>query len=136
MIAGFIGAIAMNALHEIFRKTDDEAPRINEVAEEALDKSLHALHIPEVKSEDNKYFAALTGDLLSNAMYYATTVTGTGTISGLIAGLAAIYLPSKFGLDDEPVAGTNKKKAMTIGYYLAGAVVTSVAYKLLRSKNH
>ena len=135
LIAGFIGSLALNAIHEIIRKNDDSAPRINEVGEEVLNKYLSAMDVEPIEDKDKSYLATLAADVFSNGLYYASTVSGTGTLSGLLAGLGAVYLPKKLGLNDEPVAGTDKKKAMTVGYYIAGALVTALVYKMLSDKN-
>jgi hypothetical protein len=46
-------------------------------------------------------------------------------LSGLAAGLGAIALPAPMELDDRPVARNTKVKILTVGYYLAGAMVTA-----------
>lgn len=50
---------------------------------------------------------------------------------GLAAGVGAVTLPKPLGHNDEPVAQTNKTKSLTVGYYLAGALVTAGLLKLL-----
>ena len=140
-IAGLAGAIAVNVLHEILRKTVKGAPHINEIGEEIVEKSLKDTDFP-TDDKDKVYAAAMTGDLISNALYYASFAPGksTGSLigstltSGLLAGAGAVLLPEKLGLNDEPTAGTDKKKLMTVGYYLLGAVVAAGVYRALEQK--
>jgi hypothetical protein len=50
---------------------------------------------------------------------------------GLTAGIGAIELPKKIGLDPDPVAATKQMKILTVGYYLFGALVTGLVLKTL-----
>lgn len=131
LIAGFGGAIALNILHEVIRKNFDNVPHINEVGEEALRKGLDKASIPQ-PDEDTGYLATLAGDILSNGVYYAVTATNHTGLSGLLAGAGAVYLPKQMGLNEAPVASTDKKKLMTVGYYLFGAIVTRYIYNKLK----
>lgn len=126
MIAGFGGAIALNILHEIIRKNFTNVPHINELGEEALLKMTD--QTPFTISSDKIYAATLAGDILSNGLYYATTATQHNMASGLVAGIGAIALPKHIGLDETPVAANTKRKLMTVGYYVFGAVVTKLIY--------
>jgi hypothetical protein len=53
---------------------------------------------------------------------------------GLSAGIGAITLPKPMGLDPEPVAKNDQVKILTVGYYLAGAVVTGLVSNLLKKE--
>ena len=44
LLAGLTGAIALNILHETVRKTSANAPRIDLLGEEALQKTLNHLY--------------------------------------------------------------------------------------------
>lgn len=131
IIAGLGGAIALNILHETIRKNFDNVPEINELGEEALLKLTDNTPI-NITGEKSLYAATLVGDIVSNGMYYATTATKNDLTSGLLAGAGAILLPKKMGLNEEPVAGTNQKKAMTVGYYIFGALVTKFIYDRIK----
>ena len=86
----------------------------------------------QITNHDQLYAATLAGDVISNGIYYATTATtGFSITSGVVAGLGAVMLPEKMGLNDEPVAETTQKKVMTVGYYLFGAIVTKLIYDQL-----
>lgn len=132
ILAGLGGAIALNLLHEIVRNNFDNVPEVNKVGEEALNKSLETVDM-KITEKDQLYAATLAGDVISNGIYYATTATsGFNLVSGVAAGVGAVMLPEKMGLDDSPVAGSTQKKLMTVGYYLFGAVVTKLIYDKIK----
>ena len=131
ILAGFAGAIALNILHETIRKNFDNVPEINKLGEEALLKMTDNTPI-NITGEKNLYAATLVGDIVSNGMYYATTATKSNLTSGLLAGVGAIVLPKKMGLNENPVASNNKKKIMTVGYYVFGALVTKFVYDKIK----
>jgi hypothetical protein len=140
IIGGLGGAIALNLLHESLKKKDKNMPRVDLLGEEALQKSLNYFGM-SITNEDTLYKATLAGDVISNALYYST-IGGGGTQNvfpraiayGLAAGVGAITLPEPLGLDDEPVTKSNKTKALTVGYYLAGALVTACIIKAISQK--
>jgi len=131
MLAGLGGALALNLLHEIVRKNFDNVPHINEVGEEALKKITDYTPF-EISDPNTLYAATLAGDIVSNAIYYGTTATNHDFTSGIAAGIGAIVLPQKMGLDDQSVAENNKKKIMTVGYYVFGALVTKFIYDKIK----
>lgn len=132
ILAGLGGAIALNLLHEIVRNNFDNVPEVNKIGEEALNKSLETVDM-KITDKDQLYAATLAGDVISNGIYYAATATsGFNLVSGVAAGVGAVMLPEKMGLDDSPVAGSTQKKLMTVGYYLFGAVVTKLIYDKIK----
>lgn len=131
--AGLAGAVALNIVHELVRKNADNVPAVNEVGEEALEKVLAK---KDVKlSDEQLYLATLAGDIVSNGLYYAATATNKyGALSGILAGLGAVELPKYLGLDDRPVASTDRKKMLTVAYYTLGAAVTSLLFLSLTKR--
>ncbi|MDV6168656.1 hypothetical protein R1T16_09490 [Flavobacterium sp. DG1-102-2] len=137
IIAGLGGAIALNILHEALKKRDKDMPRVDLLGEEALEKSLDFFDA-EIQREDTLYKMTLAGDIISNTLYYSAIGAGASEhvwsraiTMGITAGIGAITLPEPLGLDDKPVARTTKTKALTIGYYLLGALVTGALVKAL-----
>ncbi|MDO5524161.1 MAG: hypothetical protein Q4G48_08985 [Bacteroidia bacterium] len=130
VIAGLSGAVALSILHEYVKKNFVEVPEFNEVGEEVIDKSLSKINL-KIKDHDKLYNATVAGDILTNAVYYAFTPFKLNSVIGALGGLGAIALPKKLGLDNTPIAGTDKKKMITVGYYIFGAMVASGMYKLL-----
>lgn len=138
LIAGFTGAIALNMLHEAIRKQGDNVPYIHLLGEDALNKGLMAVGEP-IMNENRLYEATLATDVVSNALYYSLIGTGKSKYIwpkalalGLSAGIGAIKLPEATGVDHAPVARNAQVKALTIGYYVFGALVTALTLKMLK----
>lgn len=140
ILAGFAGATALNVLHETVRRLDSDAPRVDRVGEEALTRSMNSLNL-EAPTGNNLYAATLAGDIISNGIYYsAIGMAGSkniylkGAVAGLTAGLGAIKLPDKIGLNDKPVTKTKKTKILTVAWYLIGGLVTAAVFDQLKKK--
>ena len=81
---------------------------------------------------------ALAGDLVANSIYYAAvpartkaeTWTRAATL-GLSAGVGALLLPPAVGLGDPPNSHSSANKAMTLAWYVAGAIVAASAANML-----
>ncbi|RZL62301.1 MAG: hypothetical protein EOO93_09415 [Pedobacter sp.] len=137
LIAGFAGSLALNILHESFKHQSKNTPRIDILGESALQKALGYFHTG-IDNQDDLYKATLAGDLVSNTIYYSMIGSG-GTkyiwpkaiFMGLSAGIAAVKLPEPMGLSAKPVARNEQVTAMTVGYYVFGAVVTALVLKSL-----
>lgn len=136
IMAGLIGAVALNLVHEKLRKTVKDAPKIHLIGEQALNKTLGPFGA-EINNKDELYLASLAGDIISNTLFYSLIggkpkyVWPKAIFLGLTAGIGAIKMPSKMGLNDYPVTKTNQTKVMTVGYYLFGALVTGLMLKIL-----
>jgi len=138
-LAGLGGAIVLNLLHESLKKKALDTPRIDLVGEEALQKTL-GFFGTKIENKDTLYKATLAGDLISNATYYSMignsteNVWGKAISLGLVAGIGAVVVPKEIGLDEKPVAKNTQVKAMTVGYYLVGALATAAILTALKSK--
>jgi len=138
-LAGLGGAIVLNLLHESLKKKAFDTPRIDLVGEEALQKTL-GFFGTKIENKDTLYKATLAGDLISNATYYSMIGNSTENIwgkaisLGLVAGIGAVVVPKEIGLDEKPVAKNNQVKALTVGYYLVGALATAAILTVLKSK--
>ena len=142
IIAGLGGALALNLLHEVLRRKDKDAPRLDLVGEEALQKGLEAAGEPKIEDKQNLFAATLGADLVSNALYFSMIGVGNPKNAwskaiglGLTGGTGAVTLPKFLGLNPTPVAKTTKTKSMTVGYYLFGALVTAGILKFMDSRN-
>ena len=140
LLAGLTGAVALNILHETLKKTSQDMPRIDLLGEEALQKGLNLFGY-EISDDDNLYLATLGADIVSNASYYSMIGAGSNKqiwpkaiALGLAAGIGAVTLPKPIGLNPEPVARNIKVSALTIAYYLAGALVTASVLTATTSK--
>jgi hypothetical protein len=140
IIGGIAGSVALNLLHETVKQFDNEAPRVDLVGEEGLNKVLTKTGIEPLHG-NSLYAATLAGDLLSNALYYSLIGIGKkkhlltrGILYGLAAGAGALTLTEPMGLRDAPVTRTNKTKVMTVGYYLFGGIVAALTIKAMKTK--
>ena len=139
LVAGFAGALALNVLHESI-KNKKSTPRIDLLGEQALQKTVRYFG-GNVTDSEELYTATLAGDLISNTIYYSGIAAGgaryiwpKAIAMGLLAGVGAIKLPEPLGLNPKPVAKNNQIKAMTVGYYLFGAVVTAIVATALKKR--
>lgn len=137
LIAGFGGAVCLNILHESLKNTHEDMPRIDLVGSEALLKSLGAIGVT-MNDSKQLYYATLAGDLISNGVYNSFIFSKKknlwmrATAIGLAAGVGAVVLPKPLGLNDQPITKTDATKALTIGYYLFGALAAVAIYKAIK----
>ncbi len=136
LAGGLAGAIAMTIVHETIKRFDKEAPRLDLLGMEALEKEMG--HVTEAPQSANKLFmGAMTGDIAGNSLYYSLAGLGKGKTDakglalGLAAGIGAIYLPEKLGLNKKHSGKTDKTKALTTLYYAIGGFVASEVMKLV-----
>jgi hypothetical protein len=140
MIGGLAGAVALNLLHETIKHLDHEAPRVDLIGEEALQKGMIALGAKPF-SGNRLYAATLVGDLISNTCYYSLIGTGKrkylvihGFLHGAAAGIGALKLTKPMGLSDAPVTRTIKTKVLTVAYYTLGGIIAAITMQALGSK--
>jgi len=141
LLAGLGGAIALNVLHESLKYKSSNMPRVDLLGEEALQKSLNYFG-KSIDDQKTLYKATLAGDIVSNAMYYSLIGAGSkkhvftrALAYGISAGVGAVTLAEPLGLDPEPVNRSQKTKALTVAYYLAGALVTGCIVKAISKSN-
>lgn len=139
LFAGLAGAVALNVLHESLKNKRD-TPRIDFLGEQALQKTVRYFG-GNITDTDDLYKATLAGDIVSNTIYYSMIASAKPGIiwpkaiaMGLIAGFGAIKLPEPLGLNPKPVAKTDGIKAMTVGYYVFGALVTALVASAFKGK--
>lgn len=138
LIAGAIGAFALNFLHESMKRFATDVPRIDKLGKESVNKSLSKLHVKPLKG-DSLYITSLVSDVVSNSLYYSMIPNDQSKILwpksvvyGLVAGFGALVLPEKLGLRSKSVNRTKQTKILTVAYYVFGALVTAAAYSLLK----
>jgi hypothetical protein len=135
--AGAIGAVTTNVLHEIARRSTQEAPRVDLLGMQALAHLLKAVGTG-VPDHGTLYRLTLAGDLVSNSGYFALLGAApgdrklaAGAALGLAAGLGAVYLPGPLGLSTRPTDRGVATRAITVALYGAGGVVAGAAYRAL-----
>jgi len=128
---GATGALSLTLVHEIVKRLDPKAPRMDLLGMNAISKLLKS--VGQNTPEKHKLFVwAMIGDLISNSLYYSLAGLGNkkgviqrGILLGLGAGLGAVLLPKPLQLNEAPTNRTTKTKAMTIGLYLIGGLVAA-----------
>lgn len=138
LLGGFVGALALNLLHETYKRVDTKAPRVDLVGEEALSKIIEKTG-SEPPSGDQLYAATLAGDIVSNAIYYSLIGYGKkenlivrGLLLGSAAGVGALILTKPLGLNDAPITRTARTKALTVAWYLTGGFVTALTIRAIQ----
>lgn len=139
LAGGLVGAISVTILHELIRKVDPSAPRLDRLGEQAaariIQKTGH-----KAPSENKLYTPALVGDIIGNTLFYSLAGTrikkavSTGGLLGLSAGLGAIKLPGALGLNPAHTNLTSKRRWLTVGLYLAGGLIAAGVTKWLDNK--
>jgi hypothetical protein len=139
---GVTGATTLTILHEIVRRLDKNAPRMDEIGKEALGKLFKKLNL-DVPDNDRLHLLATGTELLSNGLFYSLAGAGDkenvyvkGALLGLAAGIGAVTLPDKLGLDNRASNRTTQTKWMTVAWYLIGGIVAAaVTAKLEERRN-
>lgn len=137
---GIAGAAAITLIHETVKKSVPRAPRMDLLGMNAMAKGLRIIGA-RTPGERQLYGWSLTGDLLSNAIFYSFAGIGKkenalakGAALGLAAGLSAVWLPKPMGLDQRHSSRTLETKLMTVGLYVIGGLVAAGVMKLLDRK--
>ena len=139
LAGGLAGAITVTLLHEVVRKLDPSASRLDLVGEKATQKLVQkAGKIPP--SGNKVYATSLAGSLLANTLTYSLAgISGkrplsVGTIMGATMGISAVTLPHKLGLNGHYAANESRKKWMTIVLYIAGGLVASAVARRIEKR--
>lgn len=137
LAGGAAGAVVLTLLHETTRRLVNDAPRMDLMGMEALEKGLKKVDAP-VPERQQLFNLTMAGDLIGNALYYslagvcgAKCSLATGAGVGLAAGLGGVYLPKHIGLNPEPSNRTPQTKVMTTALYLVGGLVAGAVINML-----
>lgn len=139
LIGGLAGALSVTLLHELTKKLYKGAPRLDLLGEQATSKLLHRSGA-EVPEGNKLYGVAMAGDLIANTLYYGLSAANTkhpiktAGILGISAGLGAINLPDKAGLNADYAAGTRERKLITFALYTIGGIVTGVVVNMMKNQ--
>src|SRR5690349_9522116 len=134
---GVAGAAALTLIHETVKKAIPNAPRMDLMGMNAIAKGLKVIGA-KTPDERKLYGWSLTGDLISNTLFYSFAGIGKkenalvkGAALGLAAGLGAVLLPKPLGLNEDNSSRTVQTKIMTVGLYVIGGLVAAGVMKLL-----
>jgi hypothetical protein len=138
LTSGAVGAVALTTIHELARRRFPNAPRMDVLGMRALRQYVPALEHERPRST-RLHQLALAGDLVANTLYYsavpaanpARTWTRAAAL-GLAAGVGALLLPERLGLGAPPASELRANQAMTLAWYVAGAVAAAVAANGMR----
>lgn len=137
LASGAIGATALTAVHELGRARLPYAPRMDVLGMRALRRMPLFEHERPRSSRLRRW--ALVGDLLANSLYYASIPAATrratwvrGAALGVAAGVGALALPTRLGLGEAPDAHRRANQAMTVAWYLVGAMAAAAAANGMR----
>jgi hypothetical protein len=136
---GLGGALTLTILQELIKRADPSAPRLDLLGKEAAAK-LFGKAGKRTLSGKQLYATGLAGDILFNTLYYslagarAQKAATTGGVLGIGMGVAAVMLPKLLDFHAGYTGGSNKRKLMTMGLYLAGGLVAAGIVKLLEKK--
>jgi hypothetical protein len=137
---GLAGAIALTILHEVTRRVDEDAPRMDLLGMDALSKGLRKTG-QDVPDQDSLFNLTLAADIVSNTLYYSLAAAGNkkyvvpkGTLLGLAAGAGAVLLPKSIGLNPKHSNKTLKTQLLTTAFYVAGGFIASAVAKKLEGK--
>lgn len=136
LLGGLAGACAITVLHQVIKKNDEEAPRMDLLGMESITKLLEKAGI-EPPTGEKLYYVTMAGDIVSNTIYYSLTglndkktwLKGSGL--GLAAGLGAVLLPKPLGLNEKHSNYTRETQLLSVLYYFTGGLVSSAVVKLL-----
>jgi hypothetical protein len=139
LVSGLAGAVMLTLIHETARRVLPDAPRMDTLGRRALARGLEGLgREPPARAELQGL--ALAGDLVSNTLYDALVGAGSpdgaltrGAVLGATAGLGAVALPPRMGLGWRPSGATNRTRALTVAWYLAGGLAAAATFHALRS---
>ena len=141
LLSGFVGAIALNALHETVRQTYPEAPRVDKLGKRGIVTITKAVNAP-TPTGNALYATAMAGDVLSNTLYYSLIGAARpeaawplGGVLGALAGAGAVTLAEPLGLGDDPVRRTATTAALTVAWYTVGGLATAAMFRWLSRRS-
>ena len=127
------GACALTLVHEVTRKKDPDAPRMDLLGMAALTRLIRKSG-GTPPPEDRLFTLTMAGDVAGNALYYSLAGAGNkkgvwmrGLLLGLAAGAGAVYLPAPLGLPASPSNRTLKTRLLTLALYTAGGLIAAAS---------
>ena len=134
LLSGMAGAATLTAVHQAARLIRDDAPRMDVMAERAIDHVDEAVHHHD-STHPSLRGMALAGDLVFNGLYYSLATTWTrGAALGLAAGACALILPQKLGLGAPPKSELLSNQVMTVAWYVLGGLAAAWTAQCLKEE--
>lgn len=136
--AGLLGAVALNAAHELGRRFLRNPPRIDRVGEAGLAAVFKAVGRKPPRGQA-LYVSTLGADLFANGLYYGALLAGRGrypmwrgVLGGAVAGAGAAWLPQRMGLPKPARRVDSRSTALTVGWYVLGGLAAAATSRWLR----
>jgi len=139
LAGGLAGAVTITLLHEIIRKIDPSAPRMDLVGKAVTEKLMHKAGQHPGKKQ--LYASSVAGSIMANTLYYSLAGLGhkplsVGSMLGLTAGAGAVALPAKLGLNGAHSNGSMKRKWITMALYLTGGLVAAAVTRRIEKRRN
>ena len=136
LISGFVGACTLTATHQLVRNSLPDAPRLDKLGMQSLQKLLDFIGISA--SEEQLFNGSILGDLHLNPLYCAQVgdKKGIGTLTkglmlGLTMGAGAVTLPEAISVDGKTTHKTPATTAMTLALYGLGGLSAALTAQVI-----
>ena len=136
VLGGAAGAATLTLAHEVLRRLDPRAPRLDKLGMIGLASLLRASGSKPPRGDRLQGYA-LIGDLLANTLYYASVGAGRrvsitrGGLIGLAAGMGAVFLTPVVGLPKRHRGRGRIGQLLTIGLYALGGLAAAAMARAL-----
>lgn len=149
LLAGSVGAVTLTMVHELGRRLLPDAPRMDVLGTRALRRLENApgwsssswLTRLSRSNAATRHRVAMAGDLVANSLYYAAVAGRSAgdtwtraAVLGSAAGAGALLLPKPMGLGEPPRSHRADTQAMTVAWYLIGALAAGATANAMRSR--
>ena len=131
VVAGLTGSLALTGIHEALRRTVAGSPRMDLLGMQSLSRLLQVAGV-KVPGKPALFGWTLLGDIGGNALYYSLAARGgrksvwIKAISlGLAAGISAVLLPKRLGLNERASNRKGYTALATVAIYVVGGIVTA-----------
>lgn len=132
LVAGAAGASTTTLLHEVTRRLDSDAPRIDLLGMQALAHLIQGAG-RRPAPHGRLYTLTLVGNLASNSAYFGLVgashrdnAVGMGSVLGILAGLGAVSLPPWLGRSAHLTQRTTMTMALTVALYTVGGITAGM----------
>jgi hypothetical protein len=144
-MSGAAGVLALNGIHEAGKKTLTYAPQVNAIGTRVMGQSLERAGMAPFSLSTLKK-VTFAADLVSGALYYGLTVAGVkkaksnrsywlrAVFFGSAVGIGVATLPPVLGWGYQPTRRPAITAALTVTWYLSGALVAAAVASLLDRK--
>lgn len=132
LTSGLVSSIALTLMHQALKNNVAHAPRMDKLGMQALKKAG-----VNAGSKEKQYYTTMAGDVAGNAAYYSMVGKYpehsllAGVALGTMAGLGAISLPEKLGLNKKYSGETAKTKWLTLGLYVSAGLIAGAVHKFM-----